>query len=614
MKKQLLFLFLIAFSVELFCQYPNVRVNNASSTDPEEVSIAINTANPSLLSAGANIKYMYYSTNGGYNWTQKNLSSTFGVWGDPCVMYDKSGNLFYGHLSNPVGGGYWIDRIVVQKSTDNGLTWNDGAGIGFTNPKNQDKEWLAVDYTNNNVYVAWTEFDNYGSTSTSDSSRIMFASSTDRGNTWSASKKISAKSGDCYDSGNTTEGAVPTVGPNGEVYVAWSGPTLQGNLGITFTRSTDFGQTFSPNIFVTTQPGGWDFAIPGIYRSNGLPVTLCDTSHAATRGNIYILWGDLRNGADNSDVFIIKSTDKGNTWGQVVKVNNDNTTRHQFFPWLTIDQTTGFLYAVFYDRRNTSGLTTDVYVAKSTDGGATFENFKVSETAFTPNSGVFFGDYTNIAAYDKKIYPIWMRLDNSNLSVYTAIINDTSAVTPVELQSFAGNVIEGKAILNWQTASEKNNRGFEIERAIGKSDNYVTIGFVNGAGTTTERMSYEFVDNSGFNGLVSYRLKQVDFSGSFSYSKPVELNVIVNQYALLQNYPNPFNPSTTISYQIPKKEFVVLKVYDILGKEIKTLVSGYMTAGVHEVKFDASNLPSGTYFYRVTAGKFTSDKKMVLIK
>ena len=614
MKKRILYLFIILLNIELFCQYPNIRVNNAGSTDPEEVSIAINPANPNYLSAGANIKYMYYSSNGGYNWTQKNLSSTFGVWGDPCVMYDKSGNLFYGHLSNPVGGGYWIDRIVVQKSTDNGLTWNDGAGIGFTNPKNQDKEWLAVDYTNNNVYVSWTEFDNYGSAASSDSSRIMFSRSTDRGNTWSTSKRISTKGGDCYDSGNTTEGAVPTVGPNGEVYVAWSGPTLQGELGISITKSTDFGETFSPNKFVTSQPGGWDFSIPGINRANGLPVTLCDTSRAATRGNLYILWGDLRNGQDNSDVFIIKSSDGGNTWGQVVKVNNDNTTRHQFFPWLTIDQTTGFLYVVFYDRRNTSGLTTDVYVARSTDGGSTFENFKVSETSFTPNSGVFFGDYTNIAAYNKKVYPIWMRLDNDNLSVYTAIINDTSAVTPVELQNFAGNVIDGKAVLNWQTITEKNNRGFEIEKALGKDGKFVTIGFVNGAGTTSERKSYEFIDKSGTGGIANYRLKQIDFDGSFTYSKPVELNIIVNQYALLQNYPNPFNPSTTISYQIPVKEFVVLKVYDILGKEVKTLVSGYMPAGVHEVKFDASGLASGAYFYKVTAGSFTSDKKMVVIK
>lgn len=612
--KKLFLSFFLLISIDLLCQYPNVRVNNANSTDPEEVTIAINTANPNMLAAGANIKYMYYSTNGGFNWTQKNLSSTFGVWGDPCVTYDKSGNLFYGHLSNPVGGGYWIDRIVVQKSTDNGLTWNDGAGIGFTTPKNQDKEWLAVDYTNNNVYVSWTEFDNYGSSSSLDSSRILFSRSTDRGNTWSISKRISTKGGDCYDSGNTVEGAVPTVGPNGEVYVAWSGPTLQGNLGITFTKSTDYGQTFSPNKFVTTQPGGWDFNIPGIYRANGLPIIICDTSNAATRGNIYILWGDLRNGADNSDVFIIKSTDNGDTWGSVVKVNNDITTRHQFFPWLTIDQTTGFLYAVFYDRRNTSGLTTDVYIAKSTDGAASFENFKVSETSFVPNSGVFFGDYTNIAAYNKKIYPIWMRLDNNALSVYTAIVTDTTSTTPVELANFSANIVEGKAVLNWVTFSEKNNRGFEIERSIGNSINFKTVGFVNGIGTSLEKNSYEFIDNAGFDGLVRYRLKQVDYNGTFEYSKEVELNLIFNKYDLIQNYPNPFNPTTTISFQIPKKEFVVIKVYNILGKEVKTLISGYMDAGVHEVKFDATNLPSGTYFYSVAAGEFRAEKKMVLIK
>jgi hypothetical protein len=161
-----------------------------------------------------------------------------------------------------------------------------------------------------------------------------------------------------------------------------------------FDKSTDGGLTFGNDIFVSDQPGGWDFYVPGIYRTNGFPVTICDTSHTATRGNIYVLWGDQRYGTDNSDIFIKKSTDGGNTWGPLIKVNNDNTTRHQFFPWLAVDQVTGFLYAVFYDRRNTTGTSTDVYAAKSIDGGETWDNFKISQSSFTPSQSIFFGDYT----------------------------------------------------------------------------------------------------------------------------------------------------------------------------------------------------------------------------
>jgi hypothetical protein len=219
------------------------------------------------------------------------------------------------------------------------------------------------------------------------------------------------------------EGAVPAVGPDGEIYIAWGGP-----LGIMFDRSFDGGLTFGQDIFVTDQPGGWAFDVPGIFRCNGMPVTVCDNSNSPFRGNVYVLWGDQRAGTNNSDVFIIKSTDKGSTWGDVVKVNDDNTERHQFFPWLTVDSTSGYLYAVFYDRRNTAGLLTDVYVARSTDGGETFENFKVSESSFSPSSNVFFGDYTNIAAYKGKIFPIWMRMDNLTLSIWTAPFTDRSIV------------------------------------------------------------------------------------------------------------------------------------------------------------------------------------------
>ncbi len=613
--KKLTLLCSFLFSIQILAQYTNVRVSNAGSSDPEEVSIAINTMNPNQLGAGANITYFYYSNNAGTSWTQKTLSSSLGVWGDPVVIYDGLNNLYFGHLSNPISG-YWIDRIVIQKSTDNGVTWNDGAGIGYNYPKNQDKHWLAVDLQNNSyknyIYTTWTEFDNYGSSSPGDSSRILFSRSTDHGTTWSQPKRLSERAGNCIDSDNTTEGAVPTVGLNGEIYVAWSGP-----LGIMFDRSYDGGMTWGSDIFVANQPGGWDFDVPGISRCNGMPVTVCDTSYTATRGNLYVMWGDQRNGTDNSDVFIIKSTDGGTTWGNTVKINDDASARHQFFPWMSVDQTTGFLYAVFYDRRNTTGAATDVYVARSIDGGETFDNFKVSQSSFTPSSSVFFGDYTNIASFNRKIYPIWMRMDGGALSVWTVPIYDTTQV-PVELVNFTSSIAGNKVNLSWQTASELNNRGFEIQRKFSDDQNrsqWVTIGFVEGSNTTTEIKYYTFTDQPEAQGEYFYRLKQYDMDGKYEYSHEVQADIMSDiQFTLHQNYPNPFNPSTTIGYYLPAATYVTLKVFNTSGEEVAVLVNGNTEAGEHEIEFDASNLGSGVYVYRMTAGDFTSLKKMILVK
>lgn len=618
MKPHITILLLILLTCTSYSQYPNIRVSSTASTNPEEVTIAINPANPNILAAGANITYFYSSTNGGLNWSQKNMQSSLGVWGDPCVMFDRHGNLYYAHLSNPIQG-YWIDRIVIQKSTDYGVTWNNGAGIGYNYPKEQDKEWLAVDLSSplyrDNVYVAWSEFDNYGSSSSLDSSRILFSRSTNYGDNWSAPVRVSDKGGNCVDEDLTVEGAVPTIGINGEIFVSWSGP-----LGIMFDKSTDGGLTFGTDIFVSDQPGGWDFAVPGINRCNGMPITVCDTSNSPFRGNIYINWSDQRNGTSNTDIFLKKSTDGGNTWGNLIKVNNDNTERHQFFSWMTVDQTTGIIYIIFYDRRNTTGSATDIFLAKSTDGGDTFENFKISETSFTPSQSIFFGDYTNIAAYNRKVYPIWMRMDNSNLSVWTTIIHDSSSIVPVEFSIFNAKSYGKNVLLQWSTSSELNNHGFEIERAIipNTQQNEIawqSIGFVRGNGTSNTNIDYSFTDYNLLNGYYLYRLKQIDFNGNSNYSKTVEVDLMnPADFTLEQNYPNPFNPTTTISFQIPNEELVTVKVYDVLGKEVKTILSEIKKTGVYEVTFNGNELSSGLYVYRLTAGNFISQKKMLMLK
>jgi len=426
----IIILSLIPFTM-LNAQYLNVRVSGYGSYN--EPSIMINPKNTLEIMAGSNLHFYYYSVDGGYTWTQGVLTEpTYGVWGDPVIIADTLGDFYYFHLSNPVSGN-WIDRIVCQKFNKTTGTWGTGTYMGLNGTKAQDKEWGIVDRTNNNIYVTWTQFDQYGSSNPLCQSNIMFSKSTDAGMTWSPAIRINEVSGNCIDSDETTEGAVPAVGPNGEIYVAWSGPA-----GIVFDRSLDQGETWlDEDIFVTSQPGGWDITIPGIYRCNGMPVTKCDLSGGPHHGTIYINYSDQSNGVQDTDVWLVKSTDGGDTWSEPKRVNDDPPGKHQFFTWMDIDQVTGHLYFVFYDRRNHAGNQTDVYLAISQDGGETFENILISESPFTPNGSIFFGDYNNISAYNNIVRPIWTRMDNTTLSIWTAIIDITTGVPEKELRPFS---------------------------------------------------------------------------------------------------------------------------------------------------------------------------------
>ncbi len=419
MKRVVFVISFVLTAIIIQAQHTNIVIG--TQYWPEEPTIMIDPLNTNRIVAAANLASMYYSDDGGLTWTMDQLQSPYGVWGDPCIIVDTAGDFYFFHLSNPQNGN-WIDRIVCQKTTDGGQTWSTGTYMGLNGDKAQDKEWAIVDRANNNIYVTWSQFDDYGSTIPGDSSNIMFSRSFDGGQTWDSAIRINEVAGDCIDSDSTTEGAVPAVGPNGEIYVAWSGPA-----GIVFDRSPDSGQTWlEKDVFVTDHPGGWDFYIPGHSRCNGLPVTVCDLSGGAFHGSIYINWCEQNpQDTNDTDVMLIKSTDGGNTWGQPIRVNDDPPGKHQYFTWMAVDQTNGFLYFVFYDRRNDSlnQTATDVFMAVSKDGGNSFTNFKISESPFIPDSTIFFGDYTNIAAHNDVVRPIWARLHNGQLSILTALVD-----------------------------------------------------------------------------------------------------------------------------------------------------------------------------------------------
>lgn len=415
---------LLVVAVQAQSEYKNVKLpenKDFSFFSPSEPSIAVSLTNPKEMVAGSILNNVYKSHDGGNTWDVATLKSTFGVYGDPAIIASPTGDFFFLHLADPEQGGWnsahLLDNIVIQqlkekevKCTSN--CWTNGVALGSHFPKDQDKQWACTSRDGKYVYVTWTEFDKYESKSKKHRSRILFSSWNIETSEISAPVRLSDVEGGCLDDDNTVEGAVPAIGLNGEIYVTWAHKDK-----IYFNVSVDNGKTWlKKSRVIMHMPGGWNQEVRDVYRANGMPVLMSDWKS----GSLYLCWSDTRNG--NIDVFCSTSKDGGNTWGSPVRVNNDQTTREQFFPWLAVDQSTGNLYAVFYDRRNYEDARTDVYMATSIDGGQTWKNERISESPFITQSTGFLGDYNNISASQGTVRPIWTRMDNGTTSVWTAII------------------------------------------------------------------------------------------------------------------------------------------------------------------------------------------------
>ncbi len=527
MKKALLVFFLLNIACTVFSQSPYTNITVFTASYPSEPSICLNPKNPYQVVAGSNTYSAYYSTNSGYNWTRFELTnSSWRVFGDPCIIVDTLGHFYYFHLSNTVSPGYWIDRIVCQKSTNGGMSYNDpGSYTYFLYHKEQDKEWACVDPRNNNIYVTWTQFDEYGSSYFVDTSKILFSKSTDGGLTWvdwgstGTMKRLDNLGGDCIDWGNTVEGAVPAVGPNGEIYVTWAGPLVRDSqYGIFFNKSTDGGNTWLPSAqYIAPQPGSWYFFIYEIERANGFPITCCDISDGPYRGYVYVNFVD-KAGPNDHDVKFIRSTNGGVNWSAPMKVNNDTSNKEQFFCWMTVDQKTGYIYILYYDRRDdvSNAASTHVYISKSTNGGASFTDERISESAFIATGCIFLGDYINITAYDNIVRPIWTRLQGNSMSIMTAIIG-----TPIGIEQ-PGITVPNEYRLG-QNFPNPFNPSTTINYSILK-DNFVTLKVYSLLGQEVAVLvnefkkagehSFEFYEPNLASGVYFYKLTAGDFTAT----------------------------------------------------------------------------------------------------
>jgi hypothetical protein len=415
-----------------------VRVTPPEALRPVEVSVAINPTNLDhvvavALQAGRpgqprTSNYSFTSIDGGKTWKMAAAPNPQQrVQGDCVVAFAPDGVAHQCYIA--------FDGIrtplplractgIFCTSSRDGIMWSEPVPvvdhINCVTPF-EDKPWLAIDGSpesphRGNIYVAWTRFDVYGSKDPNHHSHIYLARSRDGGKSFQPPTRISHEAGDCQDHDNTLEGAVPAVGPKGEVYIAWGGPK-----GIVFTASTDGGFSFSKEKVIAEQPGGWSLPDPGLPRHNGMPVTAVDNSNGPNRGSVYVNWIDERN--KDLDVFIASSRDGGTTWSSPVRVNDDpkGNGKAQLFTWMAVDPADGSANVVFYDRRDCEDKYQGLTLARSVDGGKTFVNHRIQQEPFTLSRPVFMGDYIGIDARTGRVVAVYPHVVNDAVVLSAAL-------------------------------------------------------------------------------------------------------------------------------------------------------------------------------------------------
>ncbi|MGL4597167.1 MAG: sialidase family protein, partial [Bacteroidia bacterium] len=407
--------FFVLFQTRLTAQPPNVRVNEY--TYDGECTILINPANPNNIIGACNPDWIFRTIDGGLTWSVNHMNNfaTTNLIGDVTLACDDSGHWYYQDLD---------DNLLFHNyySSDEGLTWGRETFFGEPNLI-QDKNWLVADRVpsspyNGRVYCAWTRRNdgiNPGC--------IFFNSTSDQGYTWSQRDTLVL-----YNSLQPPIGTGLAVSPNGDINVSWAGGYPN---RIQFKKSTDGGSTWpSPVTVIDTnvQPVNQYYAsiLHAISYSAQFTSLACDQSNGPHSGNLYCVWDDIRNGAQNADIFLARSTDGGATWN-TQRVNNDTSTRNQVVPTVAVDPTSGWVYVAYLDARLNIDIYDDTlhyYLAWSTDGGATFNTIRVSQNPSV--CGAIHSDYMGMDAHSGKCALMWGSCPpTENTETWFAMVDQT---------------------------------------------------------------------------------------------------------------------------------------------------------------------------------------------
>lgn len=514
---------------------PSFRIFPNNAKFQVEPSICISPLNPLIMFCSAyTVNYgitfpnnsVYVSINGGLNWScldtfaSGNNNSNHGR--DPGVAIDKNGIFLLKDI------GYINLGVFVYYSTNMGTTWSNAYPVITGSISPEDKGTLTTDDISTSPYYgrSYTSWVTYSSSTPP----VLFSYTTNSGLNWSSPAIVNPSNP------NRCSGGDLKIGPNGEVYDCWAGVNPSPPLNTVFggiASSSNGGSNWNvhQNIFTMNGIVG-QLPQKNNILVNGVPRMAVDHSGGPRNGWIYIVSNEINNPPAGSDPDILfhRSTNGGQTWSAGIRVNQDpvNNGKIQYFPAICVDST-GAVDVLYYDDRNTTSDSTDLFISRSINGGDNWYDFVVSDKRFypvaLPGAVGFQGDFISIISARNKLFPVWMA--NYLTGIYQI----------------------------WTTIIDISTIGIQ---------------------------------------QISSRVPQ--------------------SYSLSQNYPNPFNPSTTIEFSVPKREAIKLVIYDLLGKEISTLVNSELSPGTYKTVFDANNLSSGIYFYSLQADGFKLTKRMVLVK
>lgn len=505
-----------------------------SNVNQTEVFITKHPTNPEILFASANTivfqpffvsEGIYVTSNGGNNWYGSDTCNGPNIsfhQGDPGVSIDKNGTFILSRLGRQPFYG-----IYSHYSTDLGLNWSVQNKITSDGESLYERASIVSDNNPSSLYygrtyATWVKL--------SGTFPVEFSFTDDITQAWNSTKVVNSFT-------QRSAGPDIEIGNNGEIFICYALVTSVSpfnETAVSFAFSNDGGNSFSvTNNAIPINGINGVLSQKSNIRVNGLPRIAVDKSNSPTRGTIYIVTTqfNLAPAGSDPDIILYKSTDNGLTWSSGIRVNQDavNNGKTQYFPAIDVDKYGG-VNIVYYDDRSTTNDSASVFLSRSTDGGMSWIDYKISDHNFKPipigglGQG-YQGDNIDIIPVDNKIYPVWMDNSSGIYQIWTVPI------------TFEPNDV--------------------------KDDN-----------------------------------RQI-----FAYH-------------LFQNYPNPFNPSTRIRWQSPESSWQTLKVYDMLGNEIMTLVDEFREAGRHEIEFNSNNykLPSGIYYYKLSIGDYTETKKMIFLK